>query len=104
MVPVTEVARRKPRPTTVTEWCTLVCRVSVVKRGLKFAVVVGIILITINHGDVILRGELQPMNYIKMGLTVIVPYVVSVFSSVGAIIEQGGYQPKARDEGVAEAS
>ncbi len=104
MVPVTEVQRRNPRPTTFTEWCSLVCRVSVVKRGLKFAVIVGIILIAINHGDTILRGELQPINYIKMGLTVIVPYMVSVFSSVGAIIEQGGYQPKVRDEGVVRGS
>ena len=104
MVPVTEVERRKPRPTTFKEWCTLVCRSSVVKRGLKFCLVVGIVLIAINHGDVIMRGELQPINYVKMGLTVIVPYVVSVFSSVGAIIEQGGYQPKARDEGVVRGS
>jgi hypothetical protein len=99
MVPVTEVERRTLRPTTFTEWCSLVCRFSVVKRGLKFCLVVGIILIAINHGDVILRGELQATNYIKMGFTVIVPYMVSVFSSVGAIIEQGGYQPKVRDEG-----
>ena len=104
MVPVTEVERRKPRPTTFTEWCSLVCRVSVVMRGLKFCVIVGIILIAINHGDVILRGELRPINYLKMGLTVIVPYMVSVFSSVGAIIEQGAYQPKARDEGVVRGS
>ena len=104
MVPVTEVERRKPRPTTFREWCSLVCRFSVVKRGLKFCLVVGIILIAINHGDVILRGELQPINYVKMGLTVIVPYMVSVFSSVGAIIEQGGYQPEARDEEVARGS
>jgi hypothetical protein len=104
MVPVTEVERRKPRPTTFREWCSLVCRFSVVKRGLKFCLVVGIVLIAINHGDVILRGELQPINYIKMGLTVIVPYMVSVFSSVGAIIEQGGYQPNARDEGVVRDS
>ena len=104
MVPVTEVERPKPRPTTFTEWCSLVCRFSVVMRGLKFCVIVGIILIAINHGDVILRGELQPINYLKMGLTVIVPYMVSVFSSVGAIVEQGGYQPKARDEGVVRGS
>ena len=99
MVPVTEVERRKPRPTTFTEWCSLVCRFSVVKRGLKFCAIVGIVLIAINHGDVILRGQLQPIHYIKMGLTVMVPYMVSVFSSVGAIIEQGGCQPKVGDEG-----
>jgi len=59
----------------------------VVRRGLKFAVVVGAILIAINHSDAIIRGELQTSNYLKMGLTVIVPYVVSVLSSVGAMLE-----------------
>ena len=83
----TAAATAMTRPTTFGEWCALVCRPSVVKRGLKFAVVVGAILITINHGDTILRGELQASNYIKMGLTVIVPYVVSVLSSVGAMLE-----------------
>jgi hypothetical protein len=56
-------------------------------RGLKFSVVVGTVLIGINHGDAILAGELTRTNYLKMGLTVVVPYLVSVFSSVGAMIE-----------------
>ena len=59
------------------------------RRGLKFAVVVGTILIAINHGDVILAGELTSTNYIKMAITVFVPYVVSVLSSVGAISDRG---------------
>jgi len=75
------------RPTTFREWCVLACQRTVVIRGLKFAVVVGAILITINHGDAILRGQLDLIRYLKMGLTVMVPYVVSVFSSVGAMVE-----------------
>jgi len=71
------------------EWCALACKGSVVRRGLKFAVVVGSILIAINHGDAIVSGELSSTSYIKMGLTVVVPYMVSVFSSVGAIVENG---------------
>lgn len=71
------------------EWCGLACTGSVVRRGLKFAVVVGTILIVINHGDAILSGQLSASNYVKMGLTVIVPYVVSVLSSVGAIVAGG---------------
>ena len=74
-------------PTSFGEWCALVCKGSVVRRGLKFAVVVGAILIAINHGDAILAGELTRTNYIKMGVTVIVPYVVSVMSSVGAMMD-----------------
>jgi hypothetical protein len=104
MVPGTNVGRPNPRPHTFREWCVLVCRRTVVLRGLKFAVVVGAILIAINHGDAILRGDLDPVSYTKMALTVVVPYVVSVFSSVGAIIEQGGYRPRESDEEVARAS
>jgi hypothetical protein len=61
---------------------------SVVKRALKYAVVVGLILITINYGDVILRGELNGGRLFKMALTVVVPYVVSTLSSVGALRDQ----------------
>lgn len=74
-------------PATLMEWCRLACQPSVVRRGLKFAVVVGAVLIAINHSDAIIRGELKTSNYLKMGLTVIVPYVVSVLSSVGAMME-----------------
>lgn len=82
-----EQGDRATRPTTLAEWCRLACQPSVAKRGLKFAVVVGALLIAINHIDTIIRGELQTSNYLKMGLTVMVPYVVSVLSSVGAMLE-----------------
>ena len=61
---------------------------SVVKRALKYAVVVGLILITINYGDVILRGDLSGGRLFKMALTVVVPYVVATLSSVGALREK----------------
>lgn len=63
----------------------LALKFSVVKRALKYAVVVGLILITINYGDLILRGELSGARIFKMALTVVVPYVVSTLSSVGAL-------------------
>lgn len=69
-------------------WCDLACSGPVVRRGLKFAVVVGTLLIAINHGDAILSGELTGTNYLKMGLTVVVPYMVSVFSSVSALSDR----------------
>ena len=65
----------------------LALKPSVVKRALKYAVVVGLVLIAINHSDAILRGELTPMRLFRMGLTVLVPYVVSTLSSVGAMRE-----------------
>jgi hypothetical protein len=57
----------------------------VVRRALIFAVVVGSVLIAINHGDAILAGTLTRTQVVKMGLTVVVPYVVSSWSSVLAM-------------------
>lgn len=58
---------------------------AVVRRACGYAVVVGAILIAINHGDAILAGELDATRWWKMGLTVLVPYTVSTLSSVGAM-------------------
>ncbi len=75
-------------PKSVSEWWELASQASVVKRGLRFAVVVGFILIGINHGDAILSGESHRSDYVKMVLTIAVPYVVSVLSSIGAMREK----------------
>lgn len=77
------------------EWCALACSGPVVRRGLKFALIVGSILIAINHGDAILAGRLTGASYFKMTLTVFVPYVVSVLSSVSAM---GGARPRSSTE------
>jgi len=61
---------------------------STVKRALKYAVIVGLVLIAINHGDSVLHGEVSRAGLFKMALTVLVPYVVSTLSSVGALRER----------------
>ena len=70
------------------ETLRLALQLSTVKRALKYAVVVGLVLISINHGDAILRGEVTRGRLFKMALTVLVPYVVSTLSSVGALRER----------------
>jgi len=67
------------------EWLRLAVQPSIVKRALKYAFVVGLILVSINHSDAILKGEVSGGRWFKMALTVLVPYVVSTLSSVGAI-------------------
>lgn len=69
------------------EWFRFALQPSIVKRALKYAVVVGAILIAINHGGAILRGEVTRGGLLQMALTVLVPYVVSTLSSVGALME-----------------
>lgn len=68
-------------------WLDIATSARVVRRALLYAVVVGFILIAINHGDAILRGDLAAARLAKMALTVVVPYLVSTFSSVGALRE-----------------
>ena len=50
------------------------------KKALKSALVVGTILTSINHGDVILKGE--SINYFKILLTYCVPFCVTTWGAI----------------------
>ena len=67
------------------EWLSLASSPGIVRRACGYAVVVGAILITINHGDALWRGDVDGVRVLKMGLTVLVPYTVSTLSSVSAL-------------------
>ena len=69
------------------EWLRIAGSASVRWRALRVAGLVGSILLAINHGDAILRGEVSPVRLLRMALTLLVPYLVSTWSSVGAIRE-----------------
>lgn len=66
-------------------WLQDAGRPSVVRRALIYAIVVGAILIVINHGGALRAGEVTGVRVIQMVLTSAVPYVVSTLSSVGAM-------------------
>jgi hypothetical protein len=72
----------------VTEWFRLACSPPIVRRALGYAIGVGSLLIAINHGDAILRGDLSIARLLRMALTVTVPYCVSTASSVSAMRER----------------
>ena len=76
---------RRARP-ALRAWLAVAREPAVVRRALKFGLVVGAILIAINHWDAILAGDVDRRRLLKMGLTVLVPYTVSTLSSVGATI------------------
>ncbi len=69
----------------IVNWIRLACSGQVVWRAIKVAALVGPILVAVNQGDVILRRELSAACFLKMGLTFLVPYLVSTFSSVAAM-------------------
>jgi hypothetical protein len=77
------------------DWLRLCFSGAVVHRACLYAVVVGAILIVINHGDALLRGDVDGARLLRMGLTILVPYTVSTLSSVSAI---RGFQSRRRDD------
>ncbi|WP_281300823.1 MULTISPECIES: nitrate/nitrite transporter NrtS [unclassified Iodidimonas] len=63
---------------------------SVVNRGLKVALIVGVILVLINQGELLLKGEMPPLW--KVIMTFIVPYCVSSYSGAAHIVAQSRMQ------------
>ena len=54
----------------------------VMRRSASLAIIVGIILAFINHGDKILAANLTPVCWIKVRATFFVPYIVSSVTAV----------------------
>ncbi|MCH8123325.1 MAG: nitrate/nitrite transporter NrtS [Bacteroidetes bacterium] len=71
----------------MSEWLQIATSGACVRRALCYAVIVGVILILINHVDAILRGDIDTLRVLKMGLTLLVPYTVSTLSSVQALMK-----------------
>jgi len=68
-------------------WLSIATRRSVVRRALRVGLIVGTLLVLINHGDALLHGTLNIERVVKMLLTYVVPYSVSTYASVAAIRE-----------------
>jgi hypothetical protein len=47
------------------------------RRTLRIALVVGVVLTSINQLDVILRGDATVVTWVKCGMNFVVPFVVS---------------------------
>jgi len=63
-------------------WFKLARHPATVRRALLTACIVGPVLIAINAGPAILAGRLTRTQVVQMGLTFLVPYLVSTVSSV----------------------
>ena len=67
-------------------WLQVATRQEVVARSLKVSMLVGTILVGINHGDVLLGAGLSSEMVWKVPLTYMVPYAVSTYAAVDAIL------------------
>ena len=72
-------------PGVVNTWLRLATERSVIRRAASLAVVVGSLLVAINHGDALLRGDISMGRVLRIFLTVAVPYCVSTYSSIAAL-------------------
>ncbi len=65
-------------------WFQIALQRNIVLRAFKLALIVGSILMLINHGDVMLN-ELSQKGFIEIIVIYFVPYCVSTYSSTEAI-------------------
>jgi len=61
---------------------------SVVINAIRVSLLVGTILVAINHGDAIMNNELSLERVLKMALNYLVPYLVASYSAVKALQQQ----------------
>jgi len=71
-------------------WLKLASSPEVSRRAIKVALVVGTVLTAINQGDVIFGGGFTAATLGKIALTYCVPYCVSTFAAVEAILQWRG--------------
>jgi hypothetical protein len=70
------------------DWLTLATQRAVVIRSLKVSAIVGTALLAINQGDLLLEGIFPPHLLWKIPLTYLVPYMVSTYGAVSALLAQ----------------
>ncbi len=63
-------------------WLAVARESAIVQRALRVAAVVGTLLVAINYTDRFLSGSLGPLDWMKMGMTYLVPYGVSTYTAV----------------------
>ncbi len=82
----------------MSEWLQLALSQRIVRRALKDPLILGTILIGINHSGALLRGELTAAHVLQVVLTPLGPYCVSTLSSIEALrtSRPPGVAPSAR--------
>ena len=70
-------------------WLQLAFSGPVRRRALRIMVVVGVILITINHGDAILQGAVDGARLARILLTLAVPFIVAPIARLSPSIDGG---------------
>lgn len=75
-------------------WLEIALRGDVIRRSLKVGAIVGTVLMAINQGDALLAGAVSPEILTKIALTYCVPYCVSTYASVSAVLAADAAPPR----------
>ena len=78
---------------TLHEWLKSATHPATMRRAWATSLMVGTLLIAINHGHAIIAGQITQERIFQMFLTVIVPYIVSTASSVATRHELSQVSP-----------
>lgn len=76
------------------EICRIASRTSVARRAFLISLFVGNLVGLLNHGDKIFTGHMTSTDWLKYGMTFLIPYSVSTASSVLAIRDQNALLDK----------
>jgi len=82
-------AVRRSFTSSVRVWLRLAAHPATARRALITALIVGVVLIAINHGAAIISGQFTRSRLVQICLTLLVPYIVSTVSSVATRSELG---------------
>jgi hypothetical protein len=69
-------------------WIRAALSPGVVRRSTKVSLIVGTILVAINHGDLLFGGDIGAALYWKIPMTFCVPYAVSTYAAVDALLQR----------------
>lgn len=69
-------------------WFAIALSPRVIRRAVKVSLVVGSLLVVINHAPALWQGDLSRFRLFQIGLTYVVPYCVATWSSVAAWLDR----------------
>lgn len=70
------------------DWLEIILRRDVIRRSSRVALLVGTVLVLINHGDALITARLTTIDIVKIIMTYCIPYCISTYASVLAVMEE----------------
>jgi hypothetical protein len=73
---------------TIKKTAKIEIKYSTIRRGIVLSMVVGTALNLINQGDLIFNNQFPKVSVLKVALTYVTPFIVSVYSTTAALLSR----------------